>query len=322
MERYYNIHGLVTVKTNVKGFFPEYFKTGKTKDVDMEIIESDFSFDKKRSEKIGSFYGDDNSVYFESSVFGIPVYKILIEDLEGRTKFHFTKTTNRIFNVHKLAFSLFQIKLLQNGASLVHAGCVSKNRKAKIVFGWSGVGKSSTLFGLIENDSFGFLGDDTVILSSNGKVYSYPQRVGVFYKSENFESLQLSKTKSFELWVRYLISKIPPFNRYIGAKMLIDISNVVKFDESSDIGRFYFLENGNGEERIEKNKAINRIIASTVQSFFDHYLSNKMFYAYCYTTGFDPGYIEKCMRSILNKTVKNPVIIRSVKKDFHNKLIG
>ena len=322
MKSYYDIHGIVKIKTNLKGCFPEYFRADKLNDIDLEIIESDFEFDKDSYSKIGSFYGDNKTIYFESTFYGIPIYRILIKDIEGKTKLYFTKTTNRIFNVQKLAFILFQIKLLQKHFTLLHAGGVSKGTKGSVIFGWPGVGKSSTLFGLIENESFELLGDDAVIISNKKKVYAYPQKVGVFFKSEHFKTLELTKLQTLELSLRYLISKIPPFNRYIGAKLMVDISNVAEFKKMADIDQLYFLETGNGTDKLNKTIAINRIIASTIQSFFDHYLSNKMFYAYCYATGFDPGYIEKGMRHILSKSVNSrPLILRSDRKDFHKYFI-
>ncbi len=314
----YNIHDVVKISTNVEGFFPEHFKVYKNQQADLEIIETNFEFEKKSYNHIGSFYGNDKTIYFESKIFGIPIYRILIKDLDGKTKLYFTKTTNRIFNIQKLVFLLLQIKLLQKNCTLLHAGGVSKDGKGIVVFGWPGVGKSSTLFGLMKNQSFRFFGDDSIIISDKKQMYAYPQRMGVFYKSENLDALRLSPLKMFELSLRYLISKIPPFNRYIGAKLMVDISNIAKFESKTKLEKVYFLETGRGKTLINKPKAINRIISSTIQSFFDHYLSNKMFYAYCYLTGFDPGYVEKSMRKILEKTLKkNSLILRSDKKEFH-----
>jgi len=322
MMYYYDVHKAVKIATNVEGFFPKYFETHTLNDVDLEIIQGNFEFDKGAHKKIGLFYGDDKTLYFESTFYGKTVYKVMIKDLNGKTKLYFTKTTNRIFNMQKLAFTIFQIKLLQRGYTLLHAGAMSKNKKGSILVGWPGVGKSSTIFGLVENESFKLLGDDSVILSKEGEVYSYPQRVGIYLKSKHFKNLNLSPKEAGELLFRYYTSKLPPFNRYIGAKILVDISDIAEFDTKVKIDEFYFLEIGSGKSSIKKSDAINKMIASTLQSLFDHYLSNKMFYSYCYITGFDSGYIEKNMRKILSNAVKrNPVVLKSDKKDFHKYFI-
>lgn len=317
---YYNIHGIVKIACNVEGFFPEYFRTGKTGNVDLEIIEGDFR--RPKTKKFGLFYGDKKTVYFESSFYGKPVYKAMVQNLSGSTKIRFTKITRKVFNVQKLAFIILQIKLLQKGYSLIHAGAVSKDGKGKIMFGWPGVGKSSTIFGLSKTESFKVLGDDAIIISKTGKIYSYPQSLGVFYKSENVGRLRLPIHKKFELLFRYIVCNIPPFNRYVGCKLMVDMSKVVNVSKSAPIDKFYFLETGTGRTVIKKDRAINKIIASTLQSFFDHYLSNKMFYGYCFITGFDPGYIEKNMRKLLERVVKkSPTVIMSDKKDFYKYFI-
>jgi hypothetical protein len=144
--------------------------------------------------------------------------------------------------------------------------------------------------------------------------------VGVFYKSENVENLGLPASKRAELFARYAVSKLPPFNRYVGAKLMVDLSELANIGKDARLEKVYFLERGRGESVMAKRMALNRMVASTMQSFFDHYLSNKMFYAYCYITGFDPGYIEHGMRGILESAVKGVSVIRSDKKDFHKYL--
>src|SRR3972149_4001439 len=142
---YYNIHGIVKVACNVEGFFPKHFKTGKLDRTDLEIKEC--SFGRGSYKRFGLFYGDEKSLYFESSFYGNPIYKVLIKDLNGETKLYFTSTTKRLFDVQKLALVLLQIKLLQKGYSLAHAGAVENDGKGHVLFGWPGVGKSSTIFG-------------------------------------------------------------------------------------------------------------------------------------------------------------------------------
>lgn len=314
MMIYYNIHGLVRIGCNVEGFFPDYFRCEKPENLDLEILQGDFK--KPDLKRFGLFYGDEKSVYFESSFYGAKVYKVLMENLNESTRLLFTKTANTFFNVQKLAFILLEIKLLQKGCTLVHAGAVEKDGKGSLMFGWPGVGKSSTIFGLSDK-GFNVLGDDVVILGGDGNILSYPQDVGVFYKSENVKNLRLSASKKIELFLRYAISRLPPFNRYIGCKLMVDLSNIAKIGKGASLEKVFFLEYGSGEEVVEKDVAANKVIASTMQSFFDHYLSNKVFYGYCFVTGFNPGYLESGIRGVLEKTIKvNPTVIKSETKDF------
>jgi hypothetical protein len=317
--KYYNIHGIVKVASNVGGFLPKHFESEPLKRVDIEILQGDFEFDNRRHKKIGSFWGGKNNVYFESSFYGRPVYKIMISNMKGKTKLRFTNMS-KIFNVSKLVMMLLEIKLLQKGCSLVHAGGVSKGGRGVVLFGWPGVGKSSTIFGLSRERNFEVFGDDIIIVSKNGRLYSFPTKAGVFYRSENVGELKLPLVKRLELFLRYLIARVPPFNRYVDAKMMVDLSSIVNVGGSSNIDTVYFLEPGHGKTKLSRSVALNRMIASTLQALFDHYLSNKMFYAYCYINGFDAGYIEKGMREILKTMIRDCFVIRSEKKDFYKYL--
>ena len=319
--KYYNIHGIVRVSSNVEGFIPKHFECKSLKNVDLEIREGDFEFNKKAHKKIDfKFYSGQNKAYFESLFYGRPIYKVLIANLVGRTKLSFTTMTRRIFGVHELIRMLLEIKLLQKGFTLVHAGGVAKENHGYLILGWSGIGKSSTIFGLAKERDFEIFGDDRVILSKGGEIYSYPEKAGVFYRSRNIQNLNIPLSKRLELMFRYFIARFPPFNRYMSIKMAVDLSNIVTVGEVAKLDKVYFLERGQGKEKLNKKIALNRIIASTLQAFFDHYLSNKMFYAYCYVNGFDPGYIEKNMRKILEKSIRDCSIIRSEKKDFYKYL--
>lgn len=313
--KYYNVHGIVKVASNVEGILPKSFESEPLKRTDIEILQGEFEFDKGRHKRIGSFWGGENSVYFESSFYGRPVYKIMISDLKGRTKLRFTRMS-KVFSVSKLVMMLLEIKLLQKGYTLVHAGGVSKGGVGVALFGWPGVGKSSTIFGLSSEENFDVFGDDIIIVSKKGKMYSFPSRAGVFYRSENVEALRLPFGKRLELFLRYLIAKVPPFNRYVDAKLMVDLSSIVNVGGSVNIEKVYFLEPGQGKTKLDKKVALNRIAASTLQALFDHYLSNKMFYAYSYINGFDPGYIEKNMRAVLQEGVRGCYIIRSNNKEF------
>lgn len=305
------------VSSNLEGYIPECFECEPLKTVDLEIIEGDFKFDKNAHKKIDfKFYSGVNKVYFESLFYGKPVYRVLIADLKGKTKFYFNKSTRRIFGVYEIIRMLLEIKLLQKGYTLVHAGGVSKNGRGYLLLGWSGVGKSSTIFGMSEEKDFEVLGDDRIILSKKRKMYSYPEKAGIFYRSTNLRNLNIPLSRRFELMLRYIISRVPPFNRYVAVKMTVDLSNIVKVGDVASLNKVYLLEHGQGMEKLNKKTALDRIIASTLQSFFDHYLSNKIFYAYCYANGFDPGYIEKNMRKILEKSITSCTIIRSENKDF------
>ncbi len=265
------------------------------------------------------FYGGKDKLYLEYFIYGLPIQKILISDLNGKTKFYFTNLTDRIFGVSNIITLLFEIKLLQRGYTLVHSGGVIKDGGGILLSAWSEMGKSSTIFAL-SKEGFNVLGDDKVILSKNGNLYAYPEKAGIFFHSKNVESLDLKLSEKINLGLKYLISKIPPLYLYIDPNLRIDLSKIVKVGKKVKLQKSYFLEWGKGEEKISKKLAKQKIITSTLQCLFANYFAREVFFAYCYLNDFDPNFIEKKMSKILNKSLKECRIIRSRKKGFYKYL--
>lgn len=59
------------------------------------------------------------------------------------------------------------------------------------------------------------------------------------------------------------------------------------------------------------------MITGTTHTLFGNYFTKEAFYAYCYLNDFDPNYIEKKMKEILNKGLGKCTIVRSREKDFY-----
>jgi len=316
---HYNIHDIIRVFSNINNL-PDYFKS-EPLNVDLTIKEKNFVFKKNKAKRLGlKFYGGNDELYLEYFFYGIPIQKLLIKDLPGKTKFYFTSRTNKLFGVSEIATLLLEIKLLQNGCTLIHSGAISKSKKGYLFSAWSEMGKSSTVFALSKKSEFKVLGDDKVILSKDGTIYSYPEKAGIFFHSKNVENLKLSFSDKIGLVFRFIIAKLPPFYLYVDPNLRIDLSDIVEVDDKAKLKEAYFLEWGDGTDKLDKNVAINKIIASTFQSIFAQYFARETFFAYCYLNDFDPNFIEKGMRKILEKTLDKGVIIRSRKKDFYKYL--
>lgn len=104
---YYNIHGLVRIGCNVEGFFPDYFRCEKPENLDLEILQGDF--EKPDLKRFGLFYGDEKSVYFESSFYGAKVYKVFMENLNESTRLLF-KDCKHIFQCPEIGFHITRNK--------------------------------------------------------------------------------------------------------------------------------------------------------------------------------------------------------------------
>lgn len=321
---YYNIHNIIGVDSNIE-VLPKYFKSklkGR-KRVDLVIRKGEFRFDKRKYERMGlKFYGGEGNLYLEYKIYGKPIQRLLIKNLTGKTEFYYTSVTDRIFDVTGIINMLLEIKLLQKGYAMIHSAGVSKDGKGYLFSGWSETGKSSTVFGLAKRKDIKMLGDDFVILSKGGKVFSYPEKAGIFFFSKNVENLNLSPMQRIELAIKYAIAKLPPLYLYISPNLRVDLTDLADVGDSARLDKTYFIAWGEGKEKMRKSAAIGKLIASTLHSVFGNLFSQEAFLAYCYLNGFDADFIEKKLREILGSALGKCTLIKSKKKQFHKYLDG
>lgn len=317
---YYNIHDIIRVFSNVK-IFPDYFKS-EPSSVDLIIKEENFKFDKNKFDKLGlKFYGGKDNLYLEYLFYGILIQRLLISNVSGKTRFLFTRLTDKLFDIKGIVTFLLEIKLLQKGYTLLHSGAICKGENAYLLSAWSEMGKSSTIFGLAKKEKIKVLGDDKIILSKDGTVYSFPEKAGIFFHSKNVKNLKLPFSKKIELSLKYMVAKLPPLYLYIDPNLRIDLSKIAKVGEKGKLKEIFFLEWGKkGTSRLEKEIAIRKILASTLQCLFGQFFARETFFAYCYLNNLDPNFIENGMRRILEKTIDEGTVIRSRKKDFYKYL--
>ncbi len=284
----------------------------------MEIRETDIDFDEDKYDKLGlKFRGGNDTLFLDYTAYGRSVQKILIKDLKKKkTKFYFTKFTRSFFGIAVIIDILLEIKLLEKGCTLIHSGGITKNGKGFLISAWSEMGKSSTVFGLARRN-FGVLGDDTVILAKNGRIFSFPEKAGIYFHSKNVENLRLSPMNKAKLFAKYIISKLPPLYLYVDPNLRIDLSKMLKVEKTANLEKTYFLEWGTGVEKLDKKIAINKLISSTIHAWFNNFFAREMFVAYCYLNDFDPLFIENGMKAVLEKALIDCEIIRSTKKDYY-----
>ncbi|MBI2084140.1 MAG: hypothetical protein HYT70_00800 [Candidatus Aenigmarchaeota archaeon] len=317
---YYNIHDILGIESNIK-ILPEFFE-GKPKNVDIVIRQGDFEFDTSKYGKLGlKFFGGNDRLYLEYPFYGKPIQKLLIKDLLGKkTEFLFTKFTHSMFGVDAIIDFIIQAKLLEKGYTFIHSGGLTKGNKAFIIAAWSEMGKSSTIFGLARQN-FGVLGDDTVILGKNGKVYSFPEKAGIYFHSKNVHNVRLSPFNKMKLFFKYMISKMPPLYLYIDPNLRVDLSKLLPIEKGGKLEKVYFLEWGEGRGKIDKESAINKTISSTIHSLFSNFFAKETFLAYSYLNGLDTQFVEKGMEDVLSSALNKCEILRSTKKDFYKYLL-
>jgi len=218
--------------------------------------------------------------------------KLLLEDLEGKTKLHFKESIiykpfhNVILpawpSIRSLITFLLQIKLLQKGYVSIHSATLSKNGKGILLPSWPNTGKSTTCYNLIKN-GFEILGDEISLLSDSGKAYKIFD-IGSFSSKGRKKPFSLNTKKTSE-----------------------KIENII------------FLKKGKPKiEKKDPEDMINMILASTNFEFQDFFTRN-VFLSYCFSSNFEPDFVDKNTRKILKKALRNIkcFIVYGDRNNFH-----
>lgn len=105
---------------------------------------------------------------------------------------------------------ILEYALLENHATFIHSAGVTKDGNAYIFPSWGGVGKTASVAKLIREEGYQLLGDDLVILKSDGTIYAFPKKFVLYaYHRELFEDAMQSK-KLVKGRLSRLVSKLIP----------------------------------------------------------------------------------------------------------------
>ena len=104
--KFYSIHNIVKIKTNTEIPIPDYFLVNGEEDFepDIEVIQENIEVDKQREEKtrcgIFFFWREGSSLFID---YEIPFSdaKLVIDNLEGKTKIKFTKAFKKFGKIQK-----------------------------------------------------------------------------------------------------------------------------------------------------------------------------------------------------------------------------
>lgn len=290
----FNIHG-IRIQTDRKYLFPDYFSTDQMEDVDLRIDRESYKrFDKSIHEKLGlQFWGGKDNIFFESAGVYRHLQKILISDLHKKTTLSFRTETDR-HGITTLIKTLFQYKLLQKGKILIHGAALEKDGKAYVFSGWPRTGKSSTVLHLAEERGYNVIGDDMVILSKEGKVYSFPKKAGIFYKSGHFSAL--NKREKSILLAKYLGVKLfPPLHSIWDRSLRVDLDRLVTVKDKAELEEIYVLRKSEGKEKekIGEKSASNKVLAHVLNIFYHNPFIKRLLLAYSLLNDENPVYFEE-----------------------------
>ena len=176
---FFNIHNLTSIA--VYG--------GKNEKNKIKRILSNFLVSEISSTPVITFYPTENAPKPKGDyIIGSERYFFQNKD-SNSSILYFEKenTTLKVLRKHEDTFYeiytknidwlylLLQLNFLKKNCTFLHAGAFSYQGKGILLPAWGGTGKTLAIGNLIKEERVGFLGDDFVIISANGKIYNFPR---------------------------------------------------------------------------------------------------------------------------------------------------
>ena len=175
---------LIGKKTNIVEYIEEEYGSFKvyetnTKEADITVEFVDDVSSENESIKIRSPVSYDNRGLF----FHDHKYRILRIEIEKVGMSNFCVTCDVNFNKHFFIIIieyLIHHILLGKGCYLCHSSAFIYNKKAVLCPAWRNVGKTNILLAFLKEGAQ-YLGDDWVIIKSDGSVLSIPKRLNLLF---------------------------------------------------------------------------------------------------------------------------------------------
>jgi len=321
---YYSIHDIVRIKTNIEVPIPDYFLRIKGNEddfeSDIEVIQGDLDVDKPRDEKtrggIFFFWREGSSLFID---YEIPFSdaKLVIDDLEGRTKIKFTKAFKKFGKIEVLFNTILLLKFIQKGYALVHSGCVNTFGNCYLISAMRDTGKTSTTLSLFDGKKIKFMSDDLTILREDGKAYSFPREVGIspFTLTGNVISYTGGRMKKLIARSQPLIFILENFfNFELSERKEIPPELI---EDEGTIEKVFILAGSGGKEGIRKidNSVAARKILMTTAELLDPFRVYSLNY-YSYVFDFDTLKLFNKEKEIIEKAIADAECFEVTAKDI------
>jgi len=304
----YDIHNLISIEILTRSkldllkdlnFFLSYFETEDIGNPDIELNIGEFSpsntdcyiVDHKYYIKENYFYCSDQigNVKFNVEIFGFEKGKSVV-NFDGNVHGLEQLLIPDYLAQNMILRPLIELKLLQRGYAVIHGLGLEKNGKSVILAGRGGSHKTSIAMTALRNN-YRLIGDDRVILSSDGKVYSYP----FYHKLIRFKADCLSEEHVSSIFDKYRMLK------YLNSN-IEDDTRLKYFSDIGTLSEFILLAKSDSSELVSRDldvrstasKLINNSKMEMVSSGISRSLGKINFLKYmcAYSYVFPDSYIS------------------------------
>lgn len=173
----YDIHGLLTVETDLDIQIPDYFAVDAVSRPDVWIRENEVDLPPRDGKRCGVFrYWADYGRLTVDYKTPVRTARFVIKDME--TLFY-TPAMAAHGDVHTVARTLYELAWIRAGYSLVHAAALDLDGRGVLVTAPPDSGKTSTVLSQLNGDGTRLLADDHTLLTADGTALSYPRPVNI-----------------------------------------------------------------------------------------------------------------------------------------------
>jgi hypothetical protein len=234
---YYNLHSILRISCESDHFIPEYFKTQVVTEPDIMITQTKTLPQHAGASKTelapGLCYSKAEQIVSSTvNLLGLKAFwsikklngkpTVIVVDRYYRllSKTLLTQPISTAFPDLAFTQMITHVKLLQKKHTFLVGACFESadSKESTLISSMGGMGKTSLVFKLMEQEGNKYLSDDMTIVGDEGKVYAYPKPVRIRQVS------------------------IPPMHleKYAAPATLLGSSNRIK--NTSKIGNIVLLE--------------------------------------------------------------------------------
>lgn len=271
---------------------------------------------KERKMRVGKDF-----IYHESSQ---PFYKIkvLLKNLEKEPELYVNKIEKKVYQIPQLINFLKNFEELKKGKAKIHGGAVANDKQEGIFYGaCQDVGKT-TLALLLAKEGYYLIADDVVRITQEGKLERVQKEMGIYPHPNNLKNLNLSRKEKFFRWFKYHFIRFPFLYRFCYPNLRVNYFKIGKVLDEAPLERVYILERGNPEtSEIDKETAIKKVMASSLELFLPEGFPKRLFYNYCFANNLWPTFLEDKYKEVLEAALegKKYFLLRGENPfDFYN----
>ena len=257
---YYDVHGILTAKTNVP-VLNDFFRVPRLRrEPDLTVFMGEFR----------PWEPGEDGLRLVYRARGILRSEVLIEGLaSGRTRVLISNPYFRLFGrvsrrVRKLIRAIYYLMLLMKGYALLHSACVEKDGKGILLTAPPETGKTFTAIRLVRDHGFKLLGDDMVIIGPGPRALASPGTMTLHPIHVRTYKLKLGPKRELEMALRHALRRLPYVVMFVKEfKMRVDeVLGPGKVSKEARITKLFFLEEGREAVRpVGPEEAFRRLMA-------------------------------------------------------------